>query len=98
MSPYELEANQIANRGHEVGKNLWRAVHIDQVRDPLGTFSTLIEIIADHTEQDYDERELFTLAARQAIRDVTKETLELFEQEFDLCYWRYVKERENAKS
>jgi hypothetical protein len=98
ISPYELEANQIANRGHEVGKKLWQAVYIKDIHDPLATFSNCLSIIADQTERDYDARELFALAARHAIRDVTKETLELFEREFNECYWNFVKEKENVGS
>lgn len=98
ISPYEVEANQIANRGHEVGKKLWQAVYINEIHDPLATFSDCVTIIANQTESNCAERELFTLAARHAIRDVTKETLELFEREFDECYWRFVKAKENVGS
>lgn len=100
MSPHELEANQIANRGIETGRKLWYAVCLNDVRDPLDLFNTLVKIIADKVETDQTAHQLFVSAAIHGIpsRDLERKTFALFEHEFTNAYKQFVKTKENVGS
>lgn len=100
ISPYEFEANQIANRGIETGRKLWHAIRLNDVRDPLDMFNTLVKIIADTVETDQTAHQLFVSAAIHGIpsRDLERKTFALFEHEFTYSYKQFVKTKENVES
>lgn len=98
ISPYEFEANQVANRGIETGRKLWHAIRLNDVQDPLDTFNTLVKIIADTVETDQTAHQLFVSAAIHGIpsRDLEPKTFTLFEHEFTNTYKQFVKTKETV--